>query len=174
MHKCIFIGIDIQIRRGCCFAVINETGTLINSGWLSSPVTDAVELVQQLSGPRKVLAVGIDAPRMPLVTPREWYWNRNKRRYDKRSSQKGYGRQCEIVISAHGIANPQWTPLVSEAPEWMQRGFKLYEALEDLAKVHEVFPSASYNLLQGNTDIRIDADLSNENKRNQKYHQNKQ
>jgi len=122
MHKCIFIGIDIQIRRGCCFAVINETGTLINSGWLSSPVTDAVELVQQLSGPRKVLAVGIDAPRMPLVTPREWYWNRNKRRYDKRSSQKGYGRQCEIVISAHGIANPQWTPLVSEAPEWMQRG----------------------------------------------------
>ena len=76
------------------------------------------------------------------------------------TTQRGYGRHCEVVISAHRIANPQWTPLEAEAPEWMQLGFKLYSALEGLATVHEVFPSASYTLLQGNTDVRIDADFS--------------
>jgi len=39
-------------------------------------------------------------------------------------------------------------------------GFKLYSALEGLAKVHEVFPTASYTLLQSNTDVRINADFS--------------
>jgi predicted nuclease with RNAse H fold len=42
----------------------------------------------------------------------------------------------------------------------MQLGFRLYESLEGLAVVHEVFPTASYTLLQGNTDVRIDADFS--------------
>jgi hypothetical protein len=32
--------------------------------------------------------------------------------------------------------------------------------LNGLATVHEVFPTASYTLLQGNTDVRIDADFS--------------
>jgi hypothetical protein len=39
-------------------------------------------------------------------------------------------------------------------------GFKLYLALEGYAKVHEVFPTASYALLQGNTDVRINTDFS--------------
>jgi hypothetical protein len=42
----------------------------------------------------------------------------------------------------------------------MQLGFKLYGALEGLATVHEVFPSASYTQLQGNKDVRNDADFS--------------
>jgi predicted nuclease with RNAse H fold len=42
----------------------------------------------------------------------------------------------------------------------MNRGFKLYSALEGFAKVYEVFPTASYALLQGNTDVRINADFS--------------
>jgi hypothetical protein len=70
------------------------------------------------------------------------------------------GLHCEVVISAHRIANPQWTPLKDEAPEWMQLGFSLYEALDGLATIYEVFPTASYTLLQGNTDVRIDADFS--------------
>ena len=36
----------------------------------------------------------------------------------------------------------------------------LFKALEGIATVHEVFPTASYTLLHGNTDVRIDADFS--------------
>ena len=43
-----FIGIDIQIRRNCCYAVIDDTGTLIDSGWLSSAEADAVDLVKRI------------------------------------------------------------------------------------------------------------------------------
>ena len=42
----------------------------------------------------------------------------------------------------------------------MNLGFKLFSVLEDIVTVHEVFPTASYTLLQGNTDVRIDADFS--------------
>ena len=154
-----YIGIDIQIRRNCCYAVIDDAGTLADSGWFSNAETDAVELLKKWSESGQVY-VGIDAPRMPLFSKRQWYWNKSKRRWDKRVSQKGYGRHCEIVISAHRIANPQWTPLNSEAPEWMNLGFRLYSALDDLAIVHEVFPSASYALLHGNSDVRIIANFS--------------
>jgi hypothetical protein len=42
----------------------------------------------------------------------------------------------------------------------MQLGFRFFSALDDLTTVHEVFPTASYTLLQGNTDVRINADFS--------------
>lgn len=154
-----FIGIDIQIRRDCCYAVIDDAGTLIDSGWFSNAETDPVLLVKRWSKSGQIY-VGIDAPRMPLIAKRQWYWNRDRRLWVKRGSQKGYGRHCEIVVSAHRLANPQWTPLEEEAPEWMNLGFKLYSALEGFTKAHEVFPTASYALLQGNTDVRIDADFS--------------
>jgi hypothetical protein len=157
--KSYCFGIDVQIRRNCCYAVINDAGTLIDSGWFSNAETDPVLLVKRWSKSGQIY-VGIDAPRMPLITKRQWYWNRSRRLWVKRGSQKGYGRHCEIVISAHRIANPQWTPVKGEAPEWMNLGFNLYSALEGLAKVHEVFPTASYALLQGNTDVRINADFS--------------
>ena len=158
-NKKLHLGIDIQIRRKCCYAVIDDTGTLIDSGWLSGAETEAVDLVKRISGSGEVY-VGLDAPRMPLLAKRQWYWNKNKRRWDERGSQWGYGRHCEVVISALRIASPQWTPLENEAPEWMRLGFRLYSALESLATVYEVFPSASYTLLQGNTDVRLDADFS--------------
>jgi predicted nuclease with RNAse H fold len=152
-----YLGIDIQIRRNCSYAVINDTGTLIESGWLSRAEVDAVNLVKRFSVTGQVI-VGIDAPRIPLVSPRKWYWNGNHQQWEERTHQRGNGRHCEVVISAHRIANPQWTPLEAEAPEWMQLGFS--KALEGLATVHEVFPTASYTLLKGNTDVRIDADFS--------------
>ena len=64
------------------------------------------------------------------------------------------------MISAHRLANPQWTPLEEAAPEWMKLGFRLFSALEGLITVHEIFPTASYVLLQGNTNVRIDTDFS--------------
>ena len=99
-----FVGIDIQIRRNCSYAVLNGTGTLIDSGWFPSAEVDAVDLVKRLSGSGQV-AVGIDAPRMPLSHPRKWYWSGARRQWYERSTQKGNGRHCEIIISAHRIAN---------------------------------------------------------------------
>jgi len=154
-----YIGIDIQIRRNCCYAVIDNTGTLIDSGWFSSAEIDPVDLLKRWSKSGQVYA-GIDAPRMPLVSKRQWYWSGAKRRWSPRKAQKGNGRHCEIVISAHRLANPQWTPLEHEAPEWMLLGFQLYLALEGHAIVYEVFPTASYACLQGTTDVRINADFS--------------
>jgi len=97
---------------------------------------------------------------VPLTSKRQWYWSGKKRQWHRRGNQTGNGRHCEIVISAHRLANPQWTPLEEAAPEWMKLGFQLYSALEGLVTVYEVFPTASYALLRGNTDIRIDADFS--------------
>jgi predicted nuclease with RNAse H fold len=42
----------------------------------------------------------------------------------------------------------------------MNLGFKLFSVLEDIVTVHEVFPTASYTLLQGNIDVRINTDFS--------------
>ena len=153
------IGIDIQTRRDCCYAVINDTGKLLKSGWFSNPMFEAASLIKELQS-SSVVYVGIDAPRKPLISKRQWYWNGNKRRWHRRGNQTGNGRHCEIVISAHRLANPQWTPLEEAAPEWMKLGFQLFSVLDELVTVYEVFPTASYALLQGNTDIRIDADFS--------------
>jgi predicted nuclease with RNAse H fold len=154
-----FIGFDIQIRRDCCYAVIDTSGTLVDSGWVASTKSDVIKLIELWSQSDRI-AIGVDAPRMPLNSRRLWYWNRNQRRWEKRNAQKGYGRHCEIIISAHKIANPQWTPLADEAPGWMNLGFNLFTAAERFAAVYEVFPTASYTLLEGNSDVRINTDFS--------------
>lgn len=153
------IGIDIQTQRDCCYAVINDTGKLLKSGWFSNPMFEAASLIKELQY-SSVVYVGIDAPRMPLTSKRQWYWSGKKRRWHSRGNQKGNGRHCEIVISAHRLGNPQWTPLEEAAPEWIKLGFQLFIALEGFVTVHEVFPTASYALLKGNNDVRINADFS--------------
>ena len=55
----------------------------------------------------------------------------------------GKGSHCEIVISGHKLANPQWAPLEEAAPEWMKLGFHLYSTSEGLVTVYKVFPTAS-------------------------------
>ncbi len=155
-----FIGIDIQEKRGCCFAAFKGDGTLIASGWFREPAKDVVKFVERLKDMYTV-SVGIDAPRQPLSSPRRWYWNRKCSRWTERVAQRGYGRHCEIVVSAHGLANPQWTPTEQEAPRWMAIGFNMFSALTSIIpSVHEVFPTASYSLLWGITDVRIAIDFS--------------
>ena len=94
------------------------------------------------------LAIGIDAPRMPLEKPRCWFWRKGQ--WTKGSgSEVGKGRHCEVVIKALGLANPQWTPLEEDAPEWMKQGFGLFRELKERDwTVHEVFPSATYRQLR--------------------------
>ena len=78
----------------------------------------------------------------------------------KRSSrEKGHGRHCEVVVSAHSLANPQWSPLSERAPKWMRTGLRLFERLDSVAKTLEVFPSASYRMLQGEENLTATLDL---------------
>jgi predicted nuclease with RNAse H fold len=63
------------------------------------------------------------------------------------------------VLKALGIANPQWTRLIPECPEWMSTGFKLFEALSAESDVYEVFPSASYHQLAGDRGARFGISL---------------
>ena len=158
----VFVGIDIQVTRGCCFAALQNDGTIVKSGWFGdNPAVEVVSLVNSLRD-KYTVSVGIDGPRQPLPSPRRWYWNRRTSTWKERTVQRGYGRHCEIVISAHGLANPQWTPIVDEAPSWMNIGFRMFAALESIisASVHEVFPTASYSLLRNDTGVRIMIDFS--------------
>ena len=76
-----FVGIDIQARRDCCYAVINETGKLVKSGCFSNPLIEAADLIKKLQSSSHV-AVGIDASRMSLISKRQWYWSGAKRKWN--------------------------------------------------------------------------------------------
>ena len=103
--------------------------------------------------------MGVDAPRRPLTSPRQWYWSASKGWRRRRPSDVGNGRHCEVVVAAHRIARPQWTPLSEAAPRWMQIGFELFAALH-AAAVYEVFPSASYAMLKSDPDCWLTIDLA--------------
>lgn len=152
-----YIGIDVQAAKDCPYAVIDANCRMLDSGWLRQGwlENDIRELVRRHSRS----AIGIDAPRQALIAPRQWFW-RSDRWLPKKKHQKGMGRHCEIILKASKVANPQWTPLESEAPEWMVNGFILFRALSIQPGVFEVFPSASYAALQGSSDVRVDISFS--------------
>jgi predicted nuclease with RNAse H fold len=120
--------------------------------------TDVLTPYEKMSSGK--LAIGIDAPRIALNKPREFYWQGNEWR-KRRSADKGRGRHCEVVLKALNIANPQWTPLANKAPPWMQLGFDLFEALQDSEFVFEVFPSASYFMLRDRKQPRVSIHFAN-------------
>ena len=159
-HLCL--GIDVQAAaRGCPYALLDGAGESVEAGWVSGSARQVVSaligLLERLvdSGGGS-LAVGIDAPRVPLRSPRKWYWDGARARWRPcRSSDGGNGRHCEVVVAAHRLANPQWTPHRTPSPEWIQLGFALFAALGERASVYEVFPSASYALLGGNSPLKI-------------------
>jgi hypothetical protein len=149
-----YLGIDVQINRGCAYYIINKDLEYVQSGWLTNSTHDDVcrqltELISQLlTQPNRKIAVGIDAPRMGLLKPRAFYW-RGGKWHRKTSVEKGFGRHCEVVIKALGIANPQWTRIKDTSPPWMELGYRLYQTLQDVEHLYEVFPSASYAMLAG-------------------------
>jgi hypothetical protein len=163
----LFFGIDVQAAaRGCAYAVVDCAGEPVDAGWVSGSAWDVVTSldarVQRLAESRGAPpAVGIDAPRMYLPTPRKWYWDRSGLRWRaRRPTDLGNGRHCEVVIAAHRLANPQWTPHRPPFPDWMQLGFALFAAIGKRAPVYEVFPSASYTVLEGVAPLRIGARLN--------------
>lgn len=163
-----FVGIDVQVRRGCTYAVLDSDGLLIDSGWSDkrsivrpSPMDQTVSVLvgiikKHAKDSVDSIAIGIDAPRMPLPEKRKWYWEGRTRSWrPRKSSEAGLGRHCEVIIKAHSIGNPQWTVLASNTKPWMDLGFKLFEKLDGYPYVHEVFPSASYTMLEENRDVNI-------------------
>lgn len=140
----MYIGIDVQIRRGVTMAIMETDGVVTETRWLAP--TAAPRRLSAYIRERNLddCRVGIDAPRQPLRVLRRWTYR-----------QKGWqrdtgriGRHCEVVVRTLGLGNPQWTPLRKDAPEWMRLGFALFRAAEKAgAVVHEVFPSVTYQQL---------------------------
>ena len=139
----MYIGIDVQAARSCPYAVLSKDLRVCDSGWIA---IDALENSLDVLHERFPEArFGVDAPRQPLPRRRQWYWRQGAWQ-PRAPSDRGHGRHCEVVIRAHGVANPQWTPLRVDAPPWMQHGFRIFERLADRVPCYEVFPSASYRL----------------------------
>lgn len=152
----LFVGIDVADRRGCALALLNASLQGVAAAWIDAkPEIEATaaavrEAILSMAGASR-LTIGIDAPRMPLANPRTVRW-----------TEKGWvscadctGRHCEIVVSTLRLANPQWTPMRDRAPRWMKLGFALFEYLDTLGQVFEVFPSASYRILEGSDSPRV-------------------
>lgn len=158
----VYLGIDVQVSRGCAYYAIDASGAFVASGWLETDgaADAATTLVAALTGgvPSRAV-VGIDAPRMPLPTPRGWAWSGARATW-RRSDTPMRGRHCEVAIAALRYANPQWTPLAADAPPWMQWGFRLFAELGATgATVHEVFPSAAYTQLAISHGARVELDI---------------
>lgn len=155
-----YIGVDVQTSRPPCFAVPSEAGNLIDSGWLvANPLTELSALADRWRMECGRAIVGIDSPRQPLARLRSCFWSRGNPQgwRTARASEVGCGRHCEVVIKSLGLANPQWTPLIADAPEWMQLGFEIFAHMTgtDFINVHEVFPTASLNQLRGDKALEI-------------------
>ena len=147
----MFVGIDIAERRGCAWCILDRHYRSIATGWVdydSQPRRTAESLREalQAAGVARRAAVGIDAPRMPLSRSRRCRWTKNGWSHCREGI---VGRHCEVVIRALGLANPQWTPTKEAAPGWMRVGFELFELLGRDYETLEVFPSASYKMLDG-------------------------
>lgn len=157
-----YIGIDVQSKRSCACAIVRADGSSEIGLWgeRASDILQGVRSKLLNEGASlNTCVVAIDSPRKPLLREREWYWNGRSARWRRRlSSDVGLGRHCEVVISAHKLASPQWTPLTGAAPPWMSVGFDLFDTFADLADVLEVFPSVTYKQLRGQY-ARVSMDL---------------
>lgn len=143
-----FAGIDVQTSRGCCYYIIDENKSFVVNGWIKENIPQTLNkiLLDISNNKHQTIAIGIDAPRMPIKKFRS-------RSFDKKSNSwinstdKKIGRECEAIIKSYKIANPQWTKTLEESPEWMRLGYSIFDSLKDFPFTYEVFPSASYKML---------------------------
>lgn len=160
----VFIGVDVQTRRGCACVALDRDGAWLGARW-TEPLSratgerarrardaiaeDVVEFCRYFTRTGTV-AVGVDAPRSPLPVPRRWYWDGARLAWRPRArAEKGLGRHADVVVAAAEGVRIQWTPLArGRRPGWMELGFAIFATLDARlgrhAAVHEVFPSASY------------------------------
>ncbi len=152
-----YVGVDVASARGSAYALLDADGVMHANGWLAG-ADDLVQLVQELRTRCDDVHVGIDSPRGPLPQPRSWAPRRG--RWVRATT--ACGRHCELVVRALGLANPQWTPSRAKAPAWMKLGFGMFESLAriDGVHLHEVFPSASYTMLDENEGAAVSISLA--------------
>lgn len=144
-----YAGVDVQISRGCCYYIIDENKNFVTSGWIKENIPQTLNkiLTEISNNKHQTIAVGVDAPRMPIKKFRN-------RSYDKKSnswidnSDKKVGRECEVIIKSYNIGNPQWTRTLDDSPEWMKLGYSIFKSFKKFPFVYEVFPSASYRMLE--------------------------
>lgn len=144
-----FAGIDVQISRGCCYYIVDENKTYVASGWINKNTPQSFKdlFLKISSNDPGQIAIGIDAPRMPIKKLR-------KRSFDKKTNSwiendvEKFGRECEVIIKSYNIANPQWTRTYKDSPDWMKLGYSIFNSLKEFPFVYEVFPSASYRMLE--------------------------
>lgn len=159
-----FAGIDVQINRGCCYYILDKDKKHLTSGWEKENIPQSFKnLFLKLTGNQlQTIALGIDAPRMPIEKLRTRYFDRNNNSWIEKPKQSA-GRECEVIIKSYNIANPQWTRTFIESPDWMKLGFRIFSELKDFQFVYEVFPSASYKMLV-NENVKYELCLSEFNK----------
>ncbi len=144
-----FAGIDIQIERGCCYYIIDENKNYVSSGWIKENIPQSFKkLFSEISdnNPNKIV-IGIDAPRMPIDKLRKRIFDKKTNLWIEKGDEK-LGRECEVIIKSYNIANPQWTRTLKDSPDWMKLGYSIFKALKAFPFVYEVFPSASYRMLE--------------------------
>ena len=168
-----FIGVDVQMSRACSYFVFDAAGTFVDSGWLvakeatraprttaktpsmkrgatiMSTESDLRRIVDELSGGDVWrVAIGIDAPRRPLLTPRTHSYSAKRGWVPFGADDLASGRHCEVAVSVLKLATPQWTPLERNAKDWMKLGFRLFAEIAHYPQLYEVFPSAAYAQLE--------------------------
>lgn len=144
--------------------LLDEKYRMCASGWIEADNQDEavrlarIKLADLENKEGRRISVGVDAPRTPLERPRTIRWDKRRQRWSNTHALSG--RHCELALKSLRIANPQWTQLKGRCPGWMRLGFNLFQSLQEVTAVYEVFPSASYQLLQGNRDLRLTIDLA--------------
>lgn len=155
-----FAGIDVQISRGCCYYIIDENKKYIVSGWIKENIPQSFNhlFLEVSNNQPETISVGIDAPRMPIKKLRTNYYDRKNNLWIKKTKESA-GRECEVIIKSFNIANPQWTRTLADSPKWMRLGYNIFSALKEFPFVYEVFPSASYKMLD-NENVRFELCLN--------------
>ena len=141
---------------------MSSSGEHLKSGWVPSDDRCAPTLratLERIGGNSSRRCIGIDAPRMALPSRPEWSWSAAQSKWSA-SGVVAAGRHCEVIVAAHKLASPQWTPLERDAPEWMRLGFSLFSELNDLGPLFEIFPSAAYRQLERDSDASFSIMLS--------------
>lgn len=156
-----FVGIDVQTARGSCYYVIDNYKKYVDSGWIKDNIPQTLRkiLLKISNNSFEKIAIGIDAPRMPLKKFRKRNFNKEKNQWELTKDKK-VGRECEVIIKSFNIGNPQWTQTLKNSPDWMRLGYSIFEELNDFPYLYEVFPSASYKMLE-NDELKFELCLRN-------------
>jgi len=159
-----YAGIDVQISRGCAYYILNADKKYVKSGWFNKSIPQSFKnlFLEITNNQTDKIAIGIDAPRRPIKKLRTRYFHKKKNVWTLETKQSN-GRECEVIVKSYNLANPQWTRTFTESPDWMKLGLRIFSELKDFQFVYEVFPSASYKMLE-NENIKYELCLNEFNK----------